>query len=52
VRAFCERAAAPAEVSVEWIRHFEQRFQDAWNSHQVDRVLVLMSEDIEYRDDA
>jgi hypothetical protein len=44
-------AAAPAGASVEWIRHFEQRFQD-WNPHQVDRVLVLMSEDIEYSDDA
>ena len=45
-------AAAPAEASIEWIRDFEQRFQDAWNSHQADRVLVLMTEDIEYRDDA
>jgi hypothetical protein len=45
-------AAAPAEASIEWIRDFEQRFQDAWNSHQSDRVLVLMNEDIEYRDDA
>ena len=45
-------AAAPAEASIEWIRDFEQRFQDAWNSHQADRVLALMTEDIEYRDDA
>ena len=45
-------AAASAEASIEWIRDFEQRFQDAWNSHQADRVLVLMTEDIEYRDDA
>jgi ketosteroid isomerase-like protein len=43
-------AAAPAEASIEWIRDFEQRFQHAWNSHQADRVLVLMTEDIEYRD--
>ena len=43
-------AAAPAEASIEWIRDFEQRFQDARNSHQADRVLVLMTEDIEYRD--
>ena len=43
-------AAAPTEASIEWIRDFEQRFQDARNSHQADRVLVLMTEDIEYRD--
>ena len=26
------------------------RWVDAWNSHEVDRVLALMSEDIEYHD--
>jgi len=45
-------AEAPAEASNEWIRDFEQRFEDAWNPHQADRVLVLMTEDIDYRDDA
>jgi ketosteroid isomerase-like protein len=44
------RPAAPAEASIEWISDFEQRFQDARNSHQADRVLMLMTEDIEYRD--
>ena len=39
-------------MSVEWIGDFEQRFQDAWSSDQADHPLVLMSEDIEYRDDA
>jgi len=39
-------------LSVEWIGDFEQRFQDAWSSDQADHPLVLMSEDIEYRDDA
>jgi hypothetical protein len=45
-------AAAPIEASIEWIRDFEERFLDAWNSHQADRVLALMTEDVEYRDDA
>jgi steroid delta-isomerase-like uncharacterized protein len=45
-------AAAPAEATIEWIREFEERFLQAWNSHQADRVVGMMTEDIEYRDDA
>jgi steroid delta-isomerase-like uncharacterized protein len=45
-------AAAPAEASIEWIRDFWSRWEDAWHSHQPDQVLALMTEDIEYRDDA
>jgi steroid delta-isomerase-like uncharacterized protein len=45
-------AAAPAEASIEWIHDFEERFLAAWNSHEPDRVLALMTEDVEYRDDA
>jgi len=41
-----------ATLSIEWIRDFATRWIDAWNSHEVDRLLALMSEDIEYRDDA
>ena len=41
-----------ATPSIEWIRDFATRWLDAWNSHEVDRLLALMSEDIEYRDDA
>jgi SnoaL-like domain len=41
-----------ATPSIEWIREFARQWIDAWNSHEVDRLLVLMSEDIEYRDDA
>jgi steroid delta-isomerase-like uncharacterized protein len=41
-----------ATPSIEWIRDFATQWIDAWNSHEVDRVLALMSEDIEYRDDA
>jgi steroid delta-isomerase-like uncharacterized protein len=49
---------APAETtseampSIEWIRNFTQRWLEAWNSHEVDRLLALMTEDIEYRDDS
>jgi steroid delta-isomerase-like uncharacterized protein len=53
-----EGTRTPAETtseatpSIEWIRDdFTPRWFDAWNSHEVDRVLALMSEDIEYRDD-
>ena len=41
-----------AEVSIEWIRDFAQRWLEAWNSHQPDRLLELMTQDIEYHDDA
>ncbi len=41
-----------ATPSIEWTRDFATRWLDAWNSHEVDRLLALMSEDIEYRDDA
>ena len=48
------QAETPSEVtsSIEWIRDFATQWIDAWNSHEVDRLLALMSEDIEYRDDA
>ena len=41
-----------ATPSIEWIRDFATQWIDACNSHEVDRLLALMSEDIEYRDDA
>jgi steroid delta-isomerase-like uncharacterized protein len=49
---------SPAETtseampSIEWIRNFTQRWLEAWNSHEADRLLALMTEDIEYRDDS
>jgi steroid delta-isomerase-like uncharacterized protein len=48
------RAATTIEAapSIDWIRDFGQRWLEAWNSHQVDQLLALMTEDIEYRDDA
>jgi steroid delta-isomerase-like uncharacterized protein len=53
-----EGTRTPAETtseatpSIEWIRDFARQWIDAWNCHQMDRLLALMSEDIEYRDDA
>lgn len=41
-----------ASVSVEWIREFVPRWLDAWNSHDADRVLELLTEDVEIRDDS
>jgi steroid delta-isomerase-like uncharacterized protein len=44
--------ASEATPSIEWIRDFTPRWLEAWNSHEPDRLLALMSEDIEYRDDS
>jgi steroid delta-isomerase-like uncharacterized protein len=41
-----------AMPSLEWIREFTPRWLEAWNSHEVERLLALMTEDIEYRDDS
>ena len=47
-------AATTSEVmpSIEWIHDFTPRWLEAWNSHEADRLLALMTEDIEYRDDS
>ena len=45
-------AAADATPSIEWIRDFVEHWLDAWNSHDADRLLALMTHDIEYRDDS
>ena len=37
---------------IDWIRDFTPQWLEAWNSHEVDRLLALMTEDIEYRDDS
>jgi steroid delta-isomerase-like uncharacterized protein len=41
-----------APTSIEWTREFVQQWQEAWNSHEADRLLALMTDDIEYRDDS
>jgi hypothetical protein len=43
-------SAAP--TSIEWIRAFVPRWLEAWNSHEADRLVALMTDDIEYRDDS
>src|SRR3954453_22922587 len=35
-----------------WVEEFAQRWLDAWNSHEQDRLLGLMTEDIVYDDSA
>jgi steroid delta-isomerase-like uncharacterized protein len=38
--------------SIDWIREFVARWLDAWNSHEADRVLAFLTEDVEVRDDS
>lgn len=38
--------------SIESIRDFVSRWLEAWNSHEPDRVLALLTEDVEVRDDS
>lgn len=45
-------APATAAVDLEFAQEFIQRWADAWNSHQPDRVLALMATDIVYDDTA
>ena len=45
-------AVSEAPTSIEWLRDFVQRWLEAWNSHEPDRLLALITEDIEYRDDS
>lgn len=38
--------------SVDWIGEFVRGWLDAWNSHEQDRVLALLTEDVDVRDDS
>lgn len=38
--------------TIEWVREFVPRWLDAWNSHQPQGVLELLTEDIEVHDDS
>jgi steroid delta-isomerase-like uncharacterized protein len=38
--------------TIEWIREFVGRWLDAWNSHEPQRVLEFLAEDVEVRDDS
>jgi steroid delta-isomerase-like uncharacterized protein len=44
--------AAAAAPSAEWIGDFVRGWLDAWNTHEADRVLALLTEDVEVRDDS
>ena len=37
---------------IDWTRELVARWVAAWNSHQADRVLELLTEDVEVRDDS
>jgi steroid delta-isomerase-like uncharacterized protein len=50
--ASAEHTAAGEAPSIEWTVEFARRWLDAWNSHRVDRILELVTEDVEVRDDS
>ena len=43
---------APAELDHRWLGDFVHRWEEAWNSHEHERLLGLMTEDIVYDDSA
>jgi steroid delta-isomerase-like uncharacterized protein len=45
-----ETTTAATTVTTEWVEQFAERWIAAWNSHQPDRVLALMTDDIVYED--
>jgi steroid delta-isomerase-like uncharacterized protein len=50
-----EHRSPPADgqtPSIEWVRDFVGRWLDAWNSHEAARVLELLTEDADVRDDS
>jgi steroid delta-isomerase-like uncharacterized protein len=47
-----EQTGVESGPSLEWVREFVPRWLDAWNSHQADRVLDFLTEDVEVRDDS
>ena len=47
-----ESAVAPEAPSADWLRDFISQWLDAWNSHEADRVLTFLTEDVEIRDDS
>jgi steroid delta-isomerase-like uncharacterized protein len=51
-RRTMEQGTAVAAGDREFVEDFGQRFLDAWNSHDADKVVACMAEDIVYDDDA
>ena len=46
------QAAHPQVVDQAWVEGFARRWEDAWNSHEPDQLLELMTDDIVYDDSA
>jgi steroid delta-isomerase-like uncharacterized protein len=47
-----ETTATSGAIDLGWLADFADRYLDAWNSHEPDRLLELMCEDIVYDDSA
>jgi steroid delta-isomerase-like uncharacterized protein len=47
-----EQQVQSAGVDAAWVADFSQQWLDAWNSHEPERLLALMTEDIVYEDTA
>ena len=47
-----DRTGTGEAPSIDWIGDFVGRWLDAWNSHDPDRVLAFLTEDVEVRDDS
>jgi steroid delta-isomerase-like uncharacterized protein len=50
--AQAEATAARDSVNREFVEEFLERWEDAWNSHDPERLLALMTDDIVYDDSA
>ena len=47
-----QQTSAPQGVDREWLAGFIERWDAAWDSHEPDRVLELMTDDVVYEDSA
>jgi steroid delta-isomerase-like uncharacterized protein len=47
-----ETPTAAETLTSEWVEEFGERYAAAWNSHQPERLLELMTDDIVYEDAA
>ena len=47
-----EQATAPQTIDTAWAEEFAERWAAAWNSHDAERVLELVTDDIVYDDSA
>lgn len=47
-----DQRASGEPPAIEWVREFIARWLDAWNSHDVNRVLEYLTEDVEIHDDS